>query len=50
MKHNARLFQTVDDAVSYVRTNRSLSLKKAKAYVKQNTVIKDDNFLWVMID
>lgn len=50
MRHNARLFQTVDDAVQYVKNDKSLSLAKAKAFVEQNTVIKKDNFLWVMID
>ncbi len=50
MKQNARLFQTVDDAVSYVRTNKSLSLAKARAYVEQKCILKEDNFLWVMTD
>ena len=50
MRHNARLFQSVEDAVEYVRTNKSLSLPKAKAFVEQNTVIKNDNFLWIMTD
>jgi hypothetical protein len=50
MKHSARLFQSVEDAVEYVRTNKSLSLPKAKAFVEQNTVIKNDNFLWIMTD
>tara|TARA_B100000902_G_scaffold116316_1_gene117103 strand:+ start:858 stop:1010 length:153 start_codon:yes stop_codon:yes gene_type:complete len=50
MRQNARLFKTVDDAVEYVRVNMSLSLPKAQAFVEQKTLIKNDNFLWVMTD
>lgn len=49
-KNTARLFQTVDEAVQYVRTNKSLSLAKAKAFVEQKTIIKKDNFIWVITD
>ena len=50
MTQNARLFKTVDDAVQYVRTNKSLSLAKAKAFVENKTMIKEDNFIWVFTD
>ena len=50
MKQNARMFPTVDAAVSHVRTNKSLTLEQARAYVDKKCLMKGDNFIWILLD
>jgi hypothetical protein len=44
-----RLFNTVTEAVTYVKNELSISSAKAKVYVTNNTANKVDDKVWVIL-
>ena len=44
-----RLFNTVTEARSYLRTNHGMTIARAKHYVENHTTMKNGNKVWVVL-
>ena len=44
-----RLFNTINEAYEYIKSDQGISLKKAKVYVDQSIAQRIDEKVWVVL-